>query len=80
MVSPFLAPDTEWHMMHAKADAMGMTQQVAPFLDWLRVATVDPHQGIAALTSMELADATLAQRQGIRKNLVPPPPSQILLL
>ena len=25
MVSPFLAPATAWHMMHAKSDAMGMT-------------------------------------------------------
>ena len=33
MVSPFLAPDAAWHMMHAKVDAMGMTQRVAPFLD-----------------------------------------------
>ena len=33
MVSSFLEPATAWHMMHAKADAMGMTQRVAPFLD-----------------------------------------------
>ena len=74
MVSPFLAPVTVWHMMHAKSNAMGMTQRVAPFLDWLRVATVDPQQGIAALASVDLADATLAQRQGIRTSLVSPPP------
>ena len=42
MVSPFLAPATAWHMMHAKANAMGMTQWVAPFLYWLRAVTVDP--------------------------------------
>ena len=51
MVSPFLAPATVWHMMHAKSNAMGMTQWVAPFLDWVRAATVDPRQGIAAWTS-----------------------------
>ena len=33
MVSPFLLPATSWHMMHAKANAVEMTQQVAPFLD-----------------------------------------------
>ena len=33
MISPFLEPETEWHIMHAKADAMGMTQQVVPFLN-----------------------------------------------
>ena len=33
MVSPFLAPATAWNMMHTKANAMGMTQRVAPFLD-----------------------------------------------
>ena len=58
--------------MDAKADTMGMNQRVAPFLDWLRAATVEPHQSIAALTSMDLADSTLAQRQGIRTSLPPP--------
>ena len=60
MVSPFLFPATTWHMMHAKSNTMGMTQRVAPFLYWLRAATVDPLQGISALTSVDLADATLA--------------------
>ena len=59
-------------MIHAKADAMGMTHQVAPFLDWLRAATIDLLQGIAALTSVDLSDANMAQRQGIRTILVPP--------
>ena len=72
--SPFLVPATVWHMMHTKYDVMGMTQRVAPFLYWLRAATVEPQQGIAALTSVDLADATLAQRQGIRTSLAPPPP------
>ena len=78
MVSPFLALSTRWHMMHAKSDAMGMTQRLAPFLNWLRVVTIDPLQGIAALIRVDLADSTLEQRQGIRTSLVllpPPPPS-----
>ena len=33
MVSPFLELATVRYMMHAKADAMGMTQWVEPFLD-----------------------------------------------
>ena len=64
--------------MHAKSDAIGMTQWVAPFLNWLRVVTIDPLQGIAALIRVDLADSTLEQRQGIRTSLVllpPPPPS-----
>ena len=73
MVSHLLAPATAWHMMHDKADAMGMTQKVAPFLDWLRAATLDPLQGIDALTRVDLADATLEQRQGISTSLVPHP-------
>ena len=77
MVLPFLAPDTAWHMMHAKADAMGMTQWVAPFLDWLRVTTVDPKQGITTLNIVYLADATLIHKKGTRTSLVlPPPPPQ----
>ena len=72
MVSPFLALATAWHMIHTKVDAMGMTQQVAPFLDWLRAVTIDLLQGIAALTSVDLSDATLAQRQVIWTSLVPP--------
>ena len=74
MVSPFLAPATVWNMMHAKPDSMGMTQRVALFLDWSRAATVDPQQGIATLTSVDLTDATLAQRQGVRMSLAPLPP------
>ena len=42
MVSPVLAPATSCHMMHAKADAVGMKQGVAPFLDWLRATRVKP--------------------------------------
>ena len=85
MVSPLMDPATVWHMIHAKADAIGMTQRVAPFLDWLRAETVDPQQGIAALVSVDLVYATLAQQQGIRTSLVPPSPppqplSQILPL
>ena len=53
---------------------MGMTHRVAPFLNWLRAATIEPLKGITALNSVDLADATLAQRQDIRTSLVPPPP------
>ena len=62
MVSPFLVLTTAWHMMHAKADAMGMTHQVAPFLNWFRAATLEPLKGIASLTSVDLADSMLEQR------------------
>ena len=65
MVSPFLSPSTTWHMMHAKADAMGISQRVLPFMEWLRAATVEPQQGIAALPSVDFASSTLTQRQGI---------------
>ena len=41
MVSLFLSPSTAWHMMHVNADTMGITQWVAPFMDWLRAATVE---------------------------------------
>ena len=61
-------------MMHAKANTVGMTQRVSPFLDWLRATTVEPQQGIAALTRVDLVNSTMAQRQGIRTSLVPPPP------
>ena len=33
MVSPFLELATAWHMMHAKANAMGMIQRLALLLD-----------------------------------------------
>ena len=79
MVSPLLSLENAWHMMHTKTDDMGMTQRVAPFLDWLRVARVEPHQGIAALTGVDLANSTLEQRQGIMMSLVPPPPPSAAL-
>ena len=74
MVSPFLAPANAWHMMHSKADAMGMTHRVEPFLDWLRAATIELLQGIGTLTSLDLVEYTMSQQQGIRTSLVPPPP------
>ena len=59
--------------MHAKVYAVGMTQQVAHFLEWLRATTVDPQQGIAALTSVDLYDSTMTQWNGIRTRLAPLP-------
>ena len=53
-------------MMHAKEDEMGITHRVTPVMELLREATVDPQQGIATLTSMDLVDTTLEQIQGIR--------------
>ena len=73
IVSPFLAPETALHMMQAKAATMGMTQRVAPFLNWLRAARIDPLQGIAALSRMDLVDTTLSQRHKIRTRLFLPP-------
>ena len=32
MVAPFLSPSNVWHMMHAKAEVMGITQWVMPFM------------------------------------------------
>ena len=78
--SPFFSPFNAWHMMHAKAESMGIPQPVIPFMECLRAATVEPQQGINSLTSMYLADTIPEQRQGIWTNLVsphpPPPPSQ----
>ena len=54
MVDPFLLPSNECHMMHAKADAMGITQRVTSFMDCLRTATGKTQQGIAALTRVDL--------------------------
>ena len=55
MVSKYLSPSSAWHMMHTKAEAMGMTPCVASFMDWLRAETVAPQQGIAALTIVDLS-------------------------
>ena len=62
MVSPFLELATVWYMMHTKANATGMTQWVKLFLDWSGVATIEPLQGITALTNVDLADSMLAQQ------------------
>ena len=84
IVSPFLAPANLWHMMHAKSDAVGMTQQVAPLLDCLRATAVEHQQGISSLTSVDLDDSTMAHWKVIRTCLVPllprlqPPIQQIL--
>ena len=74
MVSKYLSPSSAWHMMHTKAEAMGMTPCVASFMDWLRAETVAPQQGIAALTIVDLYDSTMAQWNGIRTRLAPLPP------
>ena len=72
MVALFLSPSNVWQMMHTKAKAMGITQLVMPFVVWVREATIESQQGINSLTSVDLADTTLEQRQGIRKSLPPP--------
>ena len=54
MVAPFLSPLNVWHKMHAKIEAMGITQRVILFVEWLRAATVEPQKGINALTSVDL--------------------------
>ena len=86
MVSPFLAPDTAWHMMHAKADAMGMTQWVAPCLDrsLLRVCntstetqlpeiwnTIAPLNKYRALSAMEAACRRIANSLRFRPPRIP---------
>ena len=40
MSAPFLSPTNTWHMMNVKAEAMGITQQVIMFMQWLRSTTV----------------------------------------
>ena len=42
MISPFLSPSNTCHMIHAKADAMGITKQVIPFMEWLTAETGEP--------------------------------------
>ena len=39
------------------------------------VETIEPHQDISALTTVDLANSILSQRQGISTILVPPPPA-----
>ena len=62
MVFPLLSPSTAWYMMHAKADAMGTIQRVTPFMEWMRVETVEPQQVIADLTGVDLSNTMLEQR------------------
>ena len=52
--------------MHTKAYKMGITQQMTPFMEYLRAETGKPHQGIAYLTSVDLGETTLEQSQGIQ--------------
>ena len=62
MVAPLMSPVNVCHMMHAKAEEMGITQRVIQFMDWLRVTTVTPQQGIKSLTTLDREDSTLDQR------------------
>ena len=59
-----------------KVKGSGDETEGSTFFDWLRMKIVDFQQGIAALTIVELADSTMAQRQGMRIifYLLPPPP------
>ena len=45
---------------------MGITHRVTPFMEWLIAASGEPHQGIAALTIMEITDTKLEKRQEIQ--------------
>ena len=70
IVSPFPGAVNRVAYDAHKNDALG-TQRGERFLDWLRAVMIDPLKGIADLTSMDLADAALAQKQGIRTSLFP---------
>ena len=59
MLSPFLSLFNVWHMMHAKVEAMGITQQMIPFMQWLRATGVTPQKGMNALTTVDLEDAIM---------------------
>ena len=83
MVAQFMYPFNAWHTMHVKAEAMGITQQVIPFMEWMGATTVAPQQVIDVLTTVYLVEAILEQRQDIwsipAPALHPSPPSQALL-
>ena len=74
MSAPFLSMANVCHMLDKNVQAMGITQQVVPFMDWLRVCTISPERSIEILISVDIADSSLEQRQDIRTRLVPPPP------
>ena len=73
IVSLFLSPSNKWHMMYANANAKDISQRLISFIEWFREATVDPQQGVNSLSSVDLEDTKLEQRQGIRTSLAPPP-------
>ena len=65
-VPQLLLSSKAWHIIHTKADAIGITQRVTPFMEWLRTTTGKPKKGTAALTSVDLVETTLEQRQRIQ--------------
>ena len=66
MVDLFLFPSYTWHRIHAKADAMDITRQVTPFMEWLTAETGEPQQGITSLNIMDLTGTTLDQSEWIQ--------------
>ena len=71
--APFLSLTNTWHMMKMKSEATRIAQRVTPIMQWLRSTTIVLQQVINALTSVDLLDAMMDQRQEIRTSLFPLP-------
>ena len=73
LASPFLTPARVWHLLNFRNTALGCTKDVEPFFDWLRFYMWQPEWEIVGLTSVDLSDTMLQQRQALVEQLVPEP-------
>ena len=53
---------------------MGLERRVTPLLHWLRAQTSAQTGTVGALSSSNLADATLQDQKELRYKIIPPPP------
>ena len=61
MTALFLSPYNTWYMVNTTVQAMGISQYVGPFMQWLRKCTVTPPRSMYALASIDISGLMLEQ-------------------
>ena len=72
--SPFLNPINAWNIIYARAAYLGLECRVIPLLHWIQAQMSAHAKTIYALSSANLADASLQSRKDLRDRITPPPP------
>ena len=76
--SLFLTTSSAWRLIRSRAAALGRTEDIKQFFDWMGVYMQQPAWSIVGMTSVNLVNTKLQQCQALAEKLVlNPPPSKV---